>query len=166
MTRKPVVATLVVAALIVMVAAGAAITPSGSASSGHASAKALVGTWDVIVSLSGQPPGRVLATFDDGGTTIDSAAAPATVRGSSHGSWKRIGHRLYAMTRVFFRFEGGAYVGTTKVRGTIKVTPDGQSFAAVSVAELRDPAGNLIRGGIPGTAAGTRINVEEIPDSP
>jgi hypothetical protein len=66
------------------------------------------------------------------------------------------------MTRVFFRFDGGAYVGTTKVRGTIRVAPDGQSFAAESVSELRDPAGNLIRDGIPGTATGTRINVEEI----
>ena len=107
-----------------------------------------------------------MATFDDGGTTVDSAAAPATIRGSSHGAWKRIGDRLYAMTRVFFSFEGNVYVGTTKVRGTIRVAPDGQSFVAVSVAELHDPAGNLIRGDIPGTAAGTRINVEEIPDSP
>ena len=166
MNRKSIVAILTVVALTLMVAAGAAITPSGSASSGHASAKGLVGAWDVIVLLPGQPAARVLATFDAGGTTVDSAAVPGTVRGSSHGAWKRIGHRLYAMTRVFFRFEGGAYVGTTKVRGTIRVAPDGQTFAAVSVTELRDPAGNLIRGGIPGTAAGTRIDVEQIPDRP
>jgi hypothetical protein len=165
MNRRSIVAILIVVALTLMVA-GAAITPSGSASSGHASAKGLVGAWDVIVSLPGQPPARVLATFEKGGTTVDSAAVPGTVRGSSHGAWKRIGHRLYAMTRVFFRFEGGAYVGTTKVRGTIRVAPDGQTFAAVSVTELRDPAGNLIRGGIPGTAAGARIGVEQIPELP
>jgi hypothetical protein len=166
MNRKTAIAILAVVTSTIVVAVGAALTPSGSASSGHASAKGLVGTWDVIVSLPGQPPGRVLATFDDGGTTVETAAVPGTIRGSSHGAWKRIGHRLYAMTRVFFRFEGGVYVGTTKVRGTIRVAPGGQSFDAVSVSELRDPAGNLIRGGIPGTAAGTRINVEEIPDTP
>ena len=36
----------------------------------------LVGTWDVTLSLPGQPPGRVLATFAGDGTTVESAAAP------------------------------------------------------------------------------------------
>jgi hypothetical protein len=153
-------------ALMLIVAAGALSASAGTTRSAHGSRATLVGTWDVIVSNPGQPPARVLATFDGHGGTVDTPAAPATIRGASHGAWKRIGHRLYAMTRVFFRFEAGVYVGTTKVSGTIRVAPDGQSFAAVSVSELRDPGGSLIRGGIGGTAAGTRINVEEIPDRP
>jgi hypothetical protein len=46
------------------------------------------------------------------------------------------------------------------------VAPDGERFTAVSVSELRDPAGNLVVGGLRGTAAGKRIHVERIPDLP
>ena len=46
----------------------------------------------------------------------------------------------------------------------MRVAPDGETFAAVSVSELRDPAGNLIRGGLRGTAVGTRVHVERIPE--
>lgn len=130
---------------------------------------ALVGTWDVTLTLpgpSGPTTARVLATFDGHGGTVESAAAPGTVRGASHGAWERIDRRLFAVTRIFFRFEGGVYVGTTKVNATVRVAPGGETFTAVSVSELRDPAGNLIRGGLRGTAAGTRVHVERIPDQP
>jgi len=130
---------------------------------------ALVGTWDVTLTLPG-PTGpttaKVLATFDGHSGTVESAAAPGTLRGASHGVWERIGHRLFAVTRVFFRFDGGAYVGTTKVNATVRVAPDGETFAAVSLSELRDPAGNVIRSGLPGTAVGSRMHVERIPNQP
>ncbi len=153
-------------ALTLVVAVGAWSASAGTKRSAHGARATLVGTWDVTVSVAGQPPFRTLATFERGGTTVETAAAPGTLRGSSHGAWKRIGHRLYAMTRIFFRFEGGVYAGTSKVNATIRVASDGETIEAVSISELRDPAGNLIRGGIPGTAAGSRVNVEEIPDRP
>jgi hypothetical protein len=130
--------------------------------------RALAGTWDVTLTLPGAPPGRVLATFDADGTTVESAAASPTTRTASHGVWKRIGHDLFSVTRVFFRFnpQTGAYLGTTKVNATVRVAPDGQTFAAVSVSELRDPAGNLVAGGLPATATAVRMAVEEIPDRP
>ncbi len=130
---------------------------------------ALVGTWDVTLTLPG-PAGpttaKVLATFDGHGGTVESAAAPGTLRGASHGVWERIGRRLFAVTRVFFRFENGVYVGTTKVNATVRVAPDGETFAAVSLSELRDQAGNVIRSGLPGTAIGSRMHVERIPNQP
>ena len=118
--------------------------------------------------LPGAPPGRVLATFNADGTTVESAAASPSTRGASHGVWKRIGRDLFSVTRVFFRFnpQTGAYLGTTKVNATVRVAPGGQRFAAVSVSELRDPAGNLVAGDLRGTATGVRMAVEEIPDRP
>ncbi len=74
--------------------------------------------------------------------------------------------RLFAVTRVFSRFEGGACVGITKVNSTVRVAPDGETFAAVSLSELRDPAGNVIRSGLPGTAVGSRMHLERIPNQP
>ena len=103
--------------------------------------------------LPGLPPGRVLATFDGDGGTVESANAAPALRGASHGAWQRIAPNLFAVTRVFFRFnpQTGAYVGTQQVNATVRVAPDGETFTAVSVSELRDPAGNLILGGLRGT---------------
>jgi hypothetical protein len=155
-------------ALTIMVAtatvsASAAKTPP-KASAGYA----LVGTWDVALSLAGQPPGRVLATFTGDGGTVESAAAPAALRGASHGAWERIGPYLFAVTRVFFRFnpQTGAFLGTQNVNATVRVAQDGKTFTAVSISEQRDPAGTLILEGLRGTAQGARVEVEQIPDRP
>jgi len=169
MTRKrSVVATITLFALTVMVAT-AAVSASAAKTPPKASAGyALVGTWDVTLSLPGQPPGRVLATFSGDGSTVESAAAPPALRGASHGAWERIGPYLFAVTRVFFRFnpQTGAFLGTQKVNATVRVASDGETFSAVSISEQRDPAGNVVLAGMRGTAAGTRIHVEQIPDRP
>lgn len=162
----------IVAAILLLVVAAVATGAMGAsaaqmprkASAGYA----LVGTWDVTLSLPGQPPGRVLATFSGDGTTVESAAAPPATRGASHGVWERIGPYLFSVTRVFFRFNPvtGALLGTQKVNATVRVAPDGKSFAAVSISEQRDPAGTLVVGGLRGTAQGVRMEVERIPDEP
>jgi hypothetical protein len=160
--------TLVLAAVAVVAFAVAGLAAAGRGDDPRSGKRALAGTWDVTLVLPGAPPGRVLATFDADGTTVESAAAPPATRGASHGVWKRIGHDLFSVTRVFFRFnpQTGAYLGTTKVNATVRVAPDGHTFAAVSVSELRDPAGNLVAGDLRGTATGARMAVEEIPDRP
>jgi len=169
MTRKrSVVAAITLLALTVMVATGAMSASAARKDSGHSSAHALVGSWDVILTLPGLPPGRVLATFTRDGGTVESANAAPTLRGASHGAWERLEPNLFAVTRVFFRFnpQTGAYLGTQKVNATARVAPDGETFTAVSVSELRDPAGNVVLAGLRGTAVGTRIHVEQIPDLP
>jgi hypothetical protein len=169
MTRnRSVVAAITLFALTVMVAT-AAVSASAAKTPPKASAGyALVGTWDVTLSLPGQPPGRVLATFSGDGSTVESAAAPPALRGASHGAWERIEPYLFAVTRVFFRFNSqtGAFLGTQKVNATVRVASDGETFSAVSISEQRDPAGNVVLAGMRGTAAGTRIHVEQIPDRP
>ena len=122
----------------------------------------------MTLTLPGLPPGRVLATFDGDGGTVESANAAPALRGASHGAWERIEPDLFAVTRVFFRFnpQTGAYLGTEHVNATVRVAPDGETFTAVSVSELRDAAGDLVVGDLRGTAAGTRIHVERIPDQP
>lgn len=166
--KRSVVATITLFALTVTIAT-AAVSASAAKTPRKASAGyALVGTWDVTLSLPGQPPGRVLATFSGDGTTVESAAAPPALRGASHGAWERIGPYLFAVTRVFFRFnpQTGAFLGTQKVNATVRVAPDGKTFTAVSISEQRDPAGALIVGGLRGTAQGARLEVEQIPDQP
>jgi hypothetical protein len=174
MTRKTsVLAAIALSALTVLITAGAlsaSVTKNGPRES---SAAILVGSWDVTVTLPNPPPvpptlARALATFSRDGTTIETAAAPGTVRGASHGGWKQIGPRLFSVTRIFFRLnpQTGALLGTQKINATVRVARGGQSFAAVSVSEQYDPAGNLTVGGLRATAVGKRIGVETIPDRP
>jgi hypothetical protein len=157
----------VVALVAVSVIAAGAVS-AARADDDESRSRALVGTWDVTLQLPGVPPGRVLATFNDDGTTVESAAAPPATRGSSHGVWERIGRDLFSVTRIFFRFnpQTGAFLGTTKVNATARVASDGETFEAVSISEQRDPAGTLIVGGLRGTATATRVHVEVIPDRP
>jgi hypothetical protein len=65
-----------------------------------------------------------------------------------------------------FNPQTGAYLGTQKVNATVQVAKDGETFSAVSISELRDPAGTVVLSGLRGTAVGTRIHVEQIPDRP
>jgi len=59
-----------------------------------------------------------------------------------------------------------AVAGTQEVNATEQVATDGETFTAVSVSELHDRAGNVVLAGLRGTAVGTRIHVEQIPDRP
>jgi len=165
-SKRGVAATAVLLSITVVftaVSASAAKNPP-KASAGYA----IVGTWDVTLSFPGQPPGRVLATFANDGTTVESPAVPAALRGASHGVWERIGPYLFSVTRVFFRFnpQTGALLGTQKVNATVRVAQAGGTFAAVSISEQRDPAGALIVGGLRGTAQASKLEVEQIPDRP
>jgi hypothetical protein len=151
-----------------LVATGAISAAAAEKPPKAAAPPVLVGTWDVTLTLPGAPPGRVLATFNIDRTTVESAAAPGTVRGASHGVWRIIERNLFAVTRVFFRFnpQTGAYLGTQKVNATVRVAPDGNTFSAVSISEQRDPAGAIVATGLRGTAQGARMQVEPIPDRP
>jgi hypothetical protein len=164
--KRGAVAALVVAALVF--AAGALTASAGTSRAGHSWPASIVGTWDVTLAIQGQPPGRVLATFMKDRTTIESANSRPALRGASHGVWQRRGQRLFSVTRVFFRFHPvtGNYDGTATVNATVGVASDGETFDAVSRTVLRDPDGNVVGPEIPGTATGTRMHVEPIPEQP
>ena len=166
--KKGAVAATALFALLVMVATGAVSASVTKDPPKASAAYAIVGTWDVALSFPGQPPGRVLATFAGDGTTVESPAVPAALRGASHGAWERIEPHVFSVTRVFFRFnpQTGAFLGTQKVNATVRVAGDGKTFTAVSISEQRDPAGALIIEGLRGTAQGARLEVEQIPDRP
>ena len=157
----------IVAALAVLVLATAVVSAQAAKKPEQsAQGSAIVGSWDVVVTIEGQPPFRALATFAADGTTIESPAASPTLRSAGHGVWARTGPNVFSMTRLFFRFnpQTGAYLGTTKVNATVTVASDRQSFTAVSRSEMRDPAGGLVVGGLRSTAAGTRMQVGRIDD--
>ena len=134
-------------------------------------ANQLVGSWIVSVNRGPtMPPLKSLQTYTKGHGVVEIANGGATARSPSHGAWVRIRGRKYGTTVVFFRYDpgSGAYLGTVKLRHTLELARDGQSFTGVSVPELRDPGGNLLPGSNArrDSVAGERINVEPLPAQP
>ena len=162
---------LAIVLIVLATAATGAISASAGKSEVQRGSKALVGSWMVDINRGpGLPALKSLQTYTGGHGIVENANGGATVRSASHGAWKRIGPRRYAATMVFFRYDPGtgAYAGTVKLRRQIEVAPDGQSFTGVSVAELRDPAGNLLPGSNTrrDIERGERIDVEPVPQLP
>lgn len=133
-----------------------------------ASSTELVGSWMVTVNRGPTIPAfQSLRTYTKGHGVVETANTGATNRSPSHGAWKRVGHREYGTTLVFFRYDPttAAYLGTVKLREVLELAPDGQSFTGVSVPEFRDPDGHLLPGSNArrNAVAGKRINVEPLP---
>jgi hypothetical protein len=131
------------------------------------------GSWIVTVTRV-NPPANVpptfdsLMTFDPGGGLTETSNTGTALRGPAHGVWERIDGRSYATTMLFFRFnpQTGAFLGTQKVNRTMRLSQDGQTFEAVSLASQYDPDGVLTVGGLRATETGERIDVERIADQP
>lgn len=156
----------------VMLAVGAtgllAMSASADRSAPQGGPGKIVGSWQVAVNRPGLPALNSLQTYTRGHGIVETANSGAGARSASIGAWERTGPLTYAATKVFFRYDPatGAYLGTVKLRREIQLAPDGESFTAVSVGELRDPAGNLLPGSNTrrDTEIGQRLNVEPIPE--
>jgi hypothetical protein len=167
-SRKKVIATLAVVAAVIGIAAG---TATGSSSSSHANE--LAGTW--IVTIPRPAPLRPITVYQawssDGtylsysgnGTLGDSPAG----RSHEFGSWERIEGRLYASSGSFLRFDTqtGAHIGSTRIDRTIRLSDDGESFAAVARVRFLDLDGNVISTVLARTS-GERMQIERIPEEP
>jgi hypothetical protein len=160
--RRSIIAALG-AVVLTLAVSGAAATASAG---GDSKANQLVGSWELTVNRGPQlPPVKGMTTYTRGHSLIGTANA--TVRGPAHGTWEHVNGRLYADTHVFFRFDAtGAFVGSQRIKETVRLAPDGDSYTAVAISDLLDPNGNLTVGGLRATITATRIKVERIPDEP
>jgi hypothetical protein len=152
---------------IVLVATGAvAALGAVSASAGGGKSPSIAGAWMVDVDRGPTlPPLKSLQTYTGSQTVVEIANGGAAARSPSHGAWQHVAGRTYASTVVFFRYDpaSGAYAGTVKIRHTIELSADSRSFTGIAVAELRDPAGNIVP--MPArrdVLRGVRIDVEPV----
>ena len=162
MSRKASLASIVL--IVAALAATGAI--SASAADDDSSANQLVGSWELTVNRGPTlPPVKGLTTYTPGHSLIGTANN--VVRGPAHGTWEHVRGRLYADTHIFFRFDAtGTLLGTQKIRETLELAQDGDSYTAVAISDLFDTSGNLTVGGLRATITATRIKVERIPDTP
>ena len=159
MSRKASIAVIGLIA-VVLVATGAI---SASAANDDSSANQLAGSWQLTVNRGpALPPVKGLTTYTSDGTLIGTANV--VVRGPAHGAWVHVSGRTYADTHIFFRFDPtGTFLGTQKVRETVELAQDGDSYTAMALSDQFDPNGNLTASGLPATITATRIKVEPLP---
>ena len=162
MSRKASIAAIVAIAVTALATTGAISASAG----GDSSANQLVGSWELTVNRGPLlPPVKGMTTYTRGHSLIGTANV--TVRGPAHGTWEHVSGRLYADTHVFFRFDPtGALLGSQRIKETVRLAPDGDSYTAVAISDQFDPNGNLTASGLRATITASRINVERIPDEP
>lgn len=169
MSKKRAIAALAFVALVIMVAAGAAIVPAGTASNQQSSGNQLAGTWVATVNLPAPlPPLTSLQVYTDDGSFVESGSdSSGAARSPQFGRWERIGGRLYAGSGTFFRFNPvtGAHVGSMKINRTIRLSDDGQSFTTIARVQTLDLSGNVV-GSFVSLSSAERMQVERIAEQP
>jgi hypothetical protein len=167
--RRKAIAALALVALVIVVAAGAAIVPAGTASNPESSGNQLAGTWvGTVVRPAPLPPVTSLQVYTNDGSVIEwGDDASGAGRSAQFGSWERVGGRLYAASGTFFRFNPatGAKVGSMQINRTIRLSEDGQSFTAVARVLTLDLSDNVV-GSFVARSTGVRMQVERIAEEP
>jgi hypothetical protein len=159
MKTKRLIATI---ALGVMVALCVATT--AQAQNGNSIKRAIEGSWKAKVTVApgpgAPPPVDALVTYSAGGGLVESDNLfPPSVVTAGHGSWEYAG-RSFNNTFVKLMFNAqGQPTGTIKVREKITLGINRNEYTGAGVAELFDPAGNLLLS-LPFTTQATRISVE------
>jgi hypothetical protein len=131
-------------------------TPSSAAGPG------LTGAWNVTIVLE---DGTTLCTAPglntaDGGVVTQGC----TVNESpGYGQWQRIGGQLFAVTFVGVNFAspGGEIAGTYKVRATVGLSHDKQTFSGPFQTDIFALNGTLLFSAT-GTVTGQRIGIEPL----
>jgi hypothetical protein len=139
-----------------------AFAKSGVNPDASASYNAIVGLWDVQVTIAHCETGVPLAAFhalhkfEVGGT---GQVVPATnpVNLSAHMLiWKHVGGGDYLVSIKMFRFDGaGNYIGWIELNNEVSINPDADEYEGSGVADIYDADGNPIAMSCP-TLVGTR----------
>jgi hypothetical protein len=134
-----------------------------------ASGQRFVGSWRLIVSPDQGTPTPTLATVSADGTLVSSSLPVEAALGSpdavifvssTHGAWEATGPETAGCTFVGLAADGqGRQFGSATINSSVKLGPDGQTFARLYHAKVADPDGTVVATE-DGTVQATRIAVE------
>ena len=134
------------------VVSGQVATEEQSPDSLNVPARPIVGVWRNTVTIRNCQTGnqiitfQSLLTFHEGGTMSEfGASVSPALRSPGHGVWQASNsfHPTFAFT--FLRFNAdGTYAGTQRVRSTLNLALDGNSFQATSTIEVLDVNDNVV----------------------
>ncbi|HEU5239349.1 MAG TPA: hypothetical protein VFU37_19620 [Pyrinomonadaceae bacterium] len=149
------------AALVLAGMIAATIAVAGSqfnAKGGGDTVPSLEGSWEVTVMPDGADPIVDVATLTGGGGIINSDPDPNLSTG--HGTWVRTGGDEFATTFVHFLSDGGAPLGTIKVRAVMHFDRATDTFSGPFRTDVII-GGNVVQS-FCGTVHAKRISVEPI----
>ena|SRR5436190_8978561 len=160
MTSRKTFAALVVAGVIValMAIAGTQLSARG----GGSTAPSLEGSWEVTVMPTGGDPIIDFSTMTEGGGLISTDPDPNVSAGI--GTWVRTGGNQFAVTFVHFLSDGGAPLGTLKVRAVIQLDRATDTFSGPFRTDVI--IGGQVVQSICGTVHAKRISVEPLEPCP
>ena len=138
---------------------------SASAQPNPSSGQTIEGAWEVSITLPGGFPfcasAGTIATRD-GLVLVESCYASD---GAGYGVWPRVGNGQFATTFTGNSFgPGGVVIGKYKVRATVTLSSDGNSFSGTYRTDILDVAGNPLSQPVAttGTMSGVRIKLEPL----
>jgi hypothetical protein len=141
-----------IATLIALTGTQSSATPGGS------SAPDLEGSWKITVMPTGGDPIGDLCTFTKGGGLINIDPDPNLSTGI--GTWVRTGGHQFAVTFVHFLSDGGAPLGTLKVRAEVTLDSQTDTFTGPFRTDIII-GGNMVQS-ICGTVQAERVSVEPL----
>ena len=129
------------------------------ADTGGKGSRALEGTWNVIVTIRNCQTGTAITSFKamdlfiQGGSVVDTNAAPPSTRGPGFGSWEFLGdHNFRATLRFFLYNPYGSFAGVRRIAQEISIAEDNETWESTVGITVFDPAGNPTA-----TACGTAV---------
>jgi len=112
-------------------------------------ARALEGTWNVVVTIRVCQTGAAITTFKamdmfiQGGSVMDTNAAPTSTRGPGFGSWEHVGENQFSATLRFYQYNpDGSFAGVRRVAQDITLGADSSSWESVVGNITYDANGN------------------------
>ncbi len=158
-------AMTLVAIVFAATGAGGAFSAPDEQSHDNASGNRLEGTWLSTVTIENPPPGieatfLALNTFGRSGEVVVSSSQGLPDRRSlAQGEWVRSGDGRYECSFTWFRFDAaGTYIGTQRVRRTMTLGPNRDTFESTDVVEVIAPNGTVVAT-LNATEVATRIGV-------
>jgi hypothetical protein len=150
------------ALVIVAIATLITLSTRSSATPGGSSAPDLEGSWKITVMPTGGDPIVDFCTFTKGGGLINIDPDPNLSTGI--GTWVRTGGHQFAATFVHFLSDGGAPLGTLKVRAEVTLDSQTDTFSGPFRTDIII-GGDVVQS-ICGTVQGERVSAESLVPCP
>ena len=131
------------------------------ADNGGKGSRALEGTWNVVVTIRNCQTGTAITSFKamdlfiQGGSVVDTNAAPPSTRGPGFGSWEFLGDHNFRTTLRFYLYNlDGSFAGVRRIAQEISVGEDNNTWESTVGITVFNPAGDQVA-----TACGTSAAV-------
>jgi hypothetical protein len=112
--------------------------------------KSIEGVWNATVTIRNCQNGTPITSFKamdlfvQGGSVVDTNAAPPNTRGPGFGTWEFLGEHQFASTIRFFLYNpDGTFAGVRRIAQDITVGEDNNTWESTVSITVYNPAGDL-----------------------